>query len=223
MAKLLLATAAFLATHLVSSTPLRAWLIRLLGSNGYIVLYSSAAVATLVAMVWAYLRAPFIGLWHVPVLRYAPLVVMPMALFLVAAGVLTRNPTAVGQERWLRGDEPARGILRVTRHPVMWGIALWAAAHMLARGDAAGVVFFGAFLVLALAGTLLIDRRKRAAVGENWRRFTGATSNLPFSAIAAGRNRLQAREVGWSAPVIALAAYGLLLWLHPMLFGARPY
>jgi uncharacterized membrane protein len=180
-------------------------------------------VATLVAMGWTYMRAPFIALWHVPALRYVPLVVMPVALFLVAAGVLTRNPTAVGQERWLLGAEPARGILRVTRHPVMWGIALWAAAHMLARGDVASVVFFGAFLLLALTGTALIDRRKGAAAGENWPRFMAVTSSVPFAAIAAGRNRFSAREFGWGAPVLALAAYGVLLWLHPMLFGARPY
>jgi uncharacterized membrane protein len=221
--RLLIATAAFLATHYVSSTPLRAWLVRLIGTNGYIVLYSSAAVATLVAMVWAYLRAPFIGLWQVPVLRYAPLAVMPFALFLVVAGLTTRNPTAVGQERWLRGDDPARGILRVTRHPAMWGIALWAAVHLLARGDAASAVFFGAFLALALTGTMLIDRRKRAAVGEHWERFATVTSNIPFAAIAGGRNQFSAREIGWVAPVLALAAYAVLLWLHPVLFGARPY
>jgi uncharacterized membrane protein len=223
MTRLLIATAVFLVAHYVSSTPLRALLVKLLGSNGYTVLYSSAAVATLVAMVWAYLRAPFIGLWHVPALRYAPLVVMPVALFLVAAGVTTRNPTAVGQERWFRGNDPARGILRVTRHPAMWGIALWAAAHTLARGDAASVVFFGAFLVLALTGTVLIDRRKQAAVGESWQRFAAVTSNLPFAAIASGRNRFHAGEIGWSALAIALAAYALLIWLHPVLFGARPY
>jgi uncharacterized membrane protein len=223
MTRLLIATAAFLVAHYVSSTPLRTLLVRLLGTNGYIVLYSSAAVATLVAMVWAYLRAPFIGLWHVPALRYVPLVVMPVALFLIAAGITTRNPTAVGQERWLHENAPARGILRVTRHPVMWGIALWAAAHVLARGDAASAVFFGAFLVLAWSGTVLIDRRKQATVGESWRHFAAATSNLPFAAIAGGRNRFHAGEIGWAAPAIALAAYAVLVWLHPVLFGARPY
>jgi uncharacterized membrane protein len=174
-------------------------------------------------MVWTYLRAPFIGLWHVPLLRYAPLALMPFALLLIAAGLTTRNPTAVGQERWLQGNEPARGILRVTRHPVMWGIALWAAAHLLARGDAASVVFFGAFLVLALTGTALIDRRKRAAAGTDWQRFAAVTSNLPFGAIAGGRNRVHAGEIGWFSLLLALAAYAVLVWLHPALFGARPY
>jgi uncharacterized membrane protein len=105
----------------------------------------------------------------------------------------------------------------------MWGIALWAAAHVLARGDAASVVFFGAFLVLALSGTLLIDRRKRAAAGDSWPQFAAVTSNLPFAAIAGGRNRFSGSEIGWMAPALALAAYAVLIWLHPVLFGARPY
>ena len=223
MTRLLVATVAFLVAHYVSSTPLRARLIALVGANGYLVLYSAAAVATLVAMAWTYYRAPFLGLWHVPALRYVPLVAMPFSLLLIVAGLTTRNPTLVGQERWLQDSEPAHGILRVTRHPLMWGIALWAAAHVLARGDAASAVFFGAFLVLALTGTVLIDLRKRAALGDTWQRFAAVTSNLPFDAIASGRNRFSASEVGWVAPAIALGGYAVLLWLHPILFGARPY
>jgi uncharacterized membrane protein len=223
MTRLLVATAAFLVAHYVSSTPLRPRLVKLLGSNGYIVLYGAVAVATLVAMAWTYYRAPFIGLWHVPVLRHAPLVVMPFSLFLMVAGLMTRNPTLVGQERRLRDPEPARGILRVTRHPLMWGIALWGAVHVLARGDAAAAVFFGAFLVLAVTGTVLIDRRKEAALGDAWQRFAAVTSNVPFAAIVRGKNRFSGGEIGWVAPATALGGYALLLWLHPLLFGARPY
>lgn len=223
MTKLLIVTAVFLVTHYVSSTPLRAKIVNALGVNGYLVLYSAVAFATLGGMVWAYYRAPFVGLWHVPGLRYAPLIVMPFALVLIACGLLTRNPTLVGGERLLRADEPARGILRVTRHPLMWGIVLWAAGHLLARGDAASVVFFGSFLVLALTGTVLIDARKRATLGEDWQRFAAATSNLPLAAIAAGRNRFSAGEIGWSRLLAGLALYALVLWLHPLLFGARPY
>ena len=223
MTKLLIATAAFLATHYVSSTPLRARLIHALGNNGYLVLYSAAAVATLVPMIWAYYRAPFIGLWYVPGLRYAPLIVMPLAMVLLAASLMTRNPTLVGQERLLKTDEPARGILRITRHPMMWGIALWAASHMLARGDAASVIFFGGFLVLALFGTALIDRRKQMTLGADWQRFAAATSNIPFTAIARGRNRLELAEIGWTRLLACVALYVAALLMHAALFGARPY
>lgn len=223
MTKLLLSTAAFLATHYVSSTPLRPRLIRLLGNNGYLVLYSAAAVVTLAAMVWSYYRAPFIGIWYVPALRYLPLGVMPAAMLLIAAGLTTRNPALIGQEHLLRRDDPARGILRITRHPVMWGIALWAASHLIARGDAAALVFFGAFFTLALSGTVLIDRRKQALLGTEWERFAAVTSNVPFAAIFARRNRFSAREIGWSRLIAAGALYAAALRLHPALFGAQPF
>jgi uncharacterized membrane protein len=221
--QLLLACGAFLATHYVSSTPLRAGLIRVVGEKAYLGLYSVAAFATLGWMILAYYRAPYAGLWHVPGLRYAPLLVMPFALILMVCGLLTRNPTMVGQERLLEASEPARGVLRVTRHPLMWGIALWAAVHVLARGDAAGAVFFGTFLVLALSGTALSDRRKARSLGERWQSFATVTSHVPFAAIAAGRNSFKPAEIGWAKPGLGLALYVALFFLHPMIFGARPY
>jgi uncharacterized membrane protein len=223
MTRLVVASLVFLLTHYVSSTPLRARLVALLGKNGYIVLYSAIAFATLGAMVWAYYRAPYIGLWHVPALRYAPLLLMPVALVLVVAGVFTRNPTAVGAERALRQDNAVQGVLRVTRHPVMWGIALWALVHVAARGDAAALVFFGTLLMLAMSGTLLIDRRKKEEAGADWQRFVQETSNVPFAAIVAGRTHFSAGEIGWSRLAIALLLYFTLLWVHSALFGARPY
>ena len=223
MTKLLIATAAFLATHYVSSTPLRARLINALGNNGYLVLYSAAAVATLVPMIWAYYRAPFIGLWYVPALRYVPLMVMPVSMALIACSLMTPSPTLVGGERLLKNEEPARGILRITRHPMMWGIALWAASHIFARGDAASLIFFGGFLVLALSGTALIDRRKQTTPGIDWQRFESATSNVPFAAIAGGRNQLKLAEIGWIRLLVGIALYVVALLLHYYIFGARPY
>lgn len=221
--QLLLACGAFLATHFVSNTALRPGVVRAAGEKSYLALYSTAALATLGWMIFAYYRAPYIGVWHVPALRYAPLLIMPLALILIVCGLLARNPTMVGQERVLEGAEPARGILRVTRHPLMWGVALWAAAHMLARGDAATIVFFGTFLALALAGTALSDRRKARSLGEPWRRFATATSHVPFAAIAAGRNTFRAGEIGWARPGLGIALYVALLFLHRLIFGVRPF
>ncbi len=223
MTRLVLATLVFLATHYVSSTPWRSRLVRLLGEGGYLVLYSAAAVAALTAMAWSYYRAPALTLWNVPLLRWAPSALMPAAFVLAAAGLTTRNPTLVGQAAQLQQDGAVRGILRVTRHPLMWAIALWAGAHILARGDAASAVFFGAFLLLALSGTALVDARKRAAAGGAWTRFAAATSNVPFFAIAAGRNQFVWEEIGWWRVAAGLALYGITLALHGIVFGARPY
>jgi uncharacterized membrane protein len=215
------ATIAFLATHFISSTPLRPLLAQAIGERGYIVAYSLLAFATLGWMIWAYNRAPTEALW--PGLRLLPAILMPFAFVLAACGLLSRNPTAVGQAKALQTADPARGIIRVTRHPMMWGFILWSASHILARGDMKSTVFFGGFLVLAALGALLIDRRKEKTLGEDWQRFAKATSYFPFLAIAQGRNRFDAKEIGWRNPLIGLALYALFFWFHPMLFGARPW
>jgi uncharacterized membrane protein len=174
-------------------------------------------------MGWAYARTPLQPLWQVPGFRLVPLVVMPFALILLAAGVMTRNPTAMMQEATLKASVPARGIIRVTRHPIMWGILLWAAAHILARGDLASLVYFGGFLVLAALGTALMDSRKAGTLGQDWKRFADVTSNVPFGAIVNGRNRFSYREIGWKRVGAGLALYVILLAAHPYLFGSRPY
>lgn len=223
IAHLALAALVFLAAHFMASTPVRGSLVEAVGEKLYLGAYSLVSFVTIGWMAWAYLRAPFLPLWQVPGVKLWPLVVMPFALLLVVSGVMTRNPSAVRQAAALRAGEPARGILRVTRHPVMWGIALWAGVHLAARGDVASLVFFGSFLILALAGTALIDARKADALGEDWARFSAVTSNVPFTAIVEGRNRFAPAEIGAGRVLAALAAYGIVLALHPWLFGARAY
>jgi uncharacterized membrane protein len=137
-------------------------------------------------------------------------------------GLSTPNPTAVGAPDLLSRTESVRGIFRTTRHPFMWGVALWAAAHIAANGDLASVLLFASLAALALLGTLLIDRKYAARRGADWERFAAATSNLPFAAIASGRQRFVFGEIGWWRVALALAVYALLLALHPWLFGGAP-
>lgn len=217
IAPLLLATAVFVLTHLVSGTPLRAKLVAALGEWPYRGVYSAVAAVTLGAMIWAYIGAPRGPLW--PGLRLVPIFVMPIAFVLIACGYF-RNPTMVGAERLLKSDDPARGMIRITRHPIMWGVMLWAAAHLLARGDVKSLVFFGGFFLVALIGTLSMDRRKRT--DPDFARFSVVTSHVPFVAIAQGRNRLAWSEIGWKRPAIGLAAFAVVLAAHPWLFGASP-
>jgi uncharacterized membrane protein len=218
---LLLACAVFLATHFVPSTPLRGMLVNGLGQWGYTGLYSAVALALIGWMSWAYARAPMEPLWQG--VRWLPALVMPLSFVLLACGLFASNPTIVGMYRLLKNADPARGIIRVTRHPVMWAFLLWALAHLLARGDLKSLVFFGSFALLAGVGTLLIDHRKQQSLGENWARFATVSSNLPFLAILQGRNRFDAKEIGWRNPAIGLALYALFFWVHPLLFGIRAY
>jgi len=217
-AQLAAATFVFLALHFLSSTPLRTALVARLGERPYRGLYSLVALASFVWICVTYAAAPHELLW--PGLRHLPIAVMPFAFLLLACGA-GPSPTAVGGERLLKSDRPARGIVRVTRHPIMWAIMLWSAAHLLARGDVKAVIFFGGLFVLAAAGTLLMDRRKSG--NPDWARFAALTSHVPFLAIAQGRNRLVWREIGWTRPLAGLAAFAVFLAIHPWLFGVRPY
>jgi uncharacterized membrane protein len=218
MTALLAATALFLLTHFVPSTPLRAVLVKTLGEWPYRGLYSAVALATLAWMISAFNAAPRELLW--PGLRFVPVVVIPFAFVLIACGYW-RNPTIVGADKLLKSEDPARGIIRITRHPLMWAIMLWSGAHILARGDLKSVIFFGGFLLLAGLGTILMDSRKKS--NPDWARFAAVTSNLPFVALAQGRNRIAWREIGWMRPVIGLLVFAAFFAAHSWLFGARPY
>jgi uncharacterized membrane protein len=215
---LALATTSFLVTHFVPSTPLRPALVRAMGEWPYRGLYSLVALGTLGWMIWAYAEAPVEPLWDGP--RWLPAVAIPFAFVLIACGY-SRNPTIVGADKLLKSEDPARGMIRVTRHPLMWAIMLWALAHVLALGEVKSVIFFGGLFALAALGTVSMDQRKKA--NPDWPRFEALTSNLPFLAIAQGRNRFVWREIGWLRPLAGIALFVLVFLVHPFLFGARPY
>jgi len=214
------ATLLFLFTHIgLSSTGLRPALAGRIGERGFLGLYSLAAVAMIVWMVKAYRAAPMVILWDAGEgLRSLPFALMPIVLVLLVAGLTTRSPTSVGQDT--AAAEPVRGILRVTRHPVQWAILLWAVLHVVANGDLASLVFFGGFAILAAVGGLLIDRKKRAHLGPEWEKFASVTSNVPFAAIAQGRNRISFYEVGPWRVLGGLLLFAILVAAHPYLFGA---
>jgi uncharacterized membrane protein len=211
----------FHGSHVVlSSTRLRGNLRDQLGERGYLALYCVVSLATFAWFVTAYIHAPLLPLWRAaPWTVYVPLVVMPFASILLIAGYSTPNPTAVGMERVAGDDDPAPGILRVTRHPIMWAIGLWALSHIVPNGDLASLVFFGSLALLALGGTVLIDRKKRLALGSNWSRLAEVTSNIPFLAIIAGRTRLRPHEIGLLRLVAGLLLYAVLLLAHPLYTG----
>ncbi|MGH6885942.1 MAG: NnrU family protein, partial [Geminicoccales bacterium] len=224
MIELLLAAAFLIASHYgISSTPLRDWLVDRLGERPYLGLYS---VIALIAIVWlsiAYAGAPYVELWPSAAwMAWVPLLLMPVALIFLVSGVSSPNPTAVGAPDTLDPEDAAHGILRITRHPVMWAIALFALSHIIANGDFASVISFGTFAALALIGTLLLDRKYAARRGSHWRRFAEVTSNVPFGAIAAGRQRIVFEEIGWPRIGAAFALYIALLALHTWLFGVSP-
>jgi uncharacterized membrane protein len=223
LVSLVTATAVFLSLHLIPSTPLRAALVKQLGEGGYLAFFSVASAAGLIWMAWSYGQAPQTPLWPPGPLRHLPLAVMPFAMMLLICGYTTRNPMVVKQERYIEARDPAPGILKVTRHPIMWAIALWAIAHLIAKGDAASLIFFGGLAALALAGMALMDHRKAEALGAAWGPFALTTSTIPFAAAIQGRAKPRLKEIGWWRIALGLAIFAVLLFLHEPLIGAPPF
>jgi uncharacterized membrane protein len=213
----------FLAIHFgVSGTALRARLVRAMGEKAYRGLFSLASLVGLIWLIDAYGDTPRVELWgQLLALKpiAAPLVLL--AFLFVVIGLTTPSPTVAGGESRLSRDEPARGIVRITRHPFLWGVALWALVHLTINGDVASVILFGSLLVLAVGGTALIDRKRRDSFGEHWQRFALSTSNIPFAAIVSGRNQVGAalREIGIVRPLIAVAVYAAAFTMHARVFG----
>jgi uncharacterized membrane protein len=144
------------------------------------------------------------------------------AFLLAVPGLLTPNPTSVRQEATLERPDAVKGMLRVTRHPFLWGVALWAAGHLMVNGDLASLVLFGSLLLLALFGPLSIDAKRRRALGAKWDAFAAQTSGVPFAAIAQGRQKLAVGEIGWWRIGLAVVIWASLIWAHPLLFGVSP-
>ena len=224
MLNLTIAALFLLGTHFGIAAPsLRADLTSRVGERAYRLLYSLVAVVALVWLVTAWRDAPLVPLWPSgAVVRHLALALMPLAFLLVVCAVTAANPTVLGQQPDPDAASPAVGIIRVTRHPFMWGVALWAALHLLANGDAASVLFFASFIVLAVVGARRIDARRTRENAAGWGVFLQVTSNLPFAAIIERRQRLVTSEIGLWRAALALGLYVVFLWLHPWLFGVSP-
>ena len=219
---LALAALAWVGVHVgIAGTAARGAAVARLGERGFRLAFSALSVLAIAFLVGSYNAAPTASLWAAPGwLGWALALVMLAASVLFVASVAAPNPTAVGGERAL--DREPRGIQRITRHPMLWSFALWAAVHMLGNGDTASLLFFGAFGLTALAGMPSIDAKVAARDPEAWGRYAARTSILPFGAIIAGRNRLALREIGWLPFALGFALWLGMLAVHRTTFGVSP-
>ena len=220
---LFLATLIFVGGHfLLSGMPLRRSLVGKLGDTGFRLVYAAVATGSLVWMLFAYGAAPFSEVWTPPAaFHWLPATLMPISLFLVVAGVTTQSATAVGGEKVLTDEvhDLSPGILRITRHPFLWGTALWAVAHLSVNGDAASIIMMGGILVLSVGGMMHIDSRREAALESAWGPFAMTTSLVPFAAIASGRTKFDWAGIGLWRVALALVLYAVLLYFHDWIFG----
>lgn len=222
-AKLALAASLWFLIHpLVAGSSLRGRLVAKLGEKAFRGLFALLSLASLTWLSMAYSAAPCAPLWATPrALLRLPATVMPLAFTLFAGAFTVPNPTAVGAERALAGETVARGVLRVTRHPFLWSVALWSGAHLIVNGNLAALLFFGSLLATALVGTRDIDRKRERSDPELFARYRAVTSNLPFAAIVSGRNQLVLRELLVPAG-IGVTLTAILLTFHQQLFHVSP-
>jgi len=225
MTNLIAAAVVFLLLHLlVSGTRLRDTIIAMIGSGTYMGLFSLASLAGLIWIGLAFAAArggpgDTVYWANTGTIRIVQLFIQFVAVLFIVPGLMTRNPTSVGQGRASEDQDIVQGMLRITRHPFLWGVAIWAGGHLLVNGDVASLIFFGTFLVLALSGTVSIDGKRHRALGVTWQEFAKKTSNVPFAAIVSGRQSLSVIEIGYMRLGAAVVVWLLLLGAHHHVFG----
>lgn len=179
MTLLVLGLLLFIGMHLLPSMDgIRQGLIARIGPGPYKGLFTIVSLAGLALIVIGKAYAPFVPVWDPPSwTRHLVLSAMPVALMLLTAAYLPSN------------------VKRFTPHPMLWGVTIWAAAHLSANGDLASMLLFGSFLAFAL--------------------FDIASAN----ARGAQRSTIQYAGTRDLAVIgIGVLAYGVLLFLHPYLF-----
>lgn len=224
MTTLILAALAFAGLHLlVSGTRLRDALVSRLGEKAYRAAFSLASAVTLgwLILAWSKVRVPMPT--PLPALKGPADLLVLVAFVFVVLGLMTPGPTIVGAEKLLEKEDNVRGVHRITRHPFLWGIALWALVHLALNPEAANLVFFGTFALVAIAGTFSIDAKRARLHGQHWPRYAAKTSNIPFGAIAQGRSALAPGEIGLVKIVAGVLAFGFFAYFHARFFGLPPW
>nr|WP_247711246.1 NnrU family protein [Qipengyuania vesicularis] len=203
MQSLVAASLAFVGTHFALSHPLRAPLVSRIGENGFRGLYSLVALGTFVWMALAFREVGPGGtpLWNGmgEVIWIIVTIIMLLASVMLA-GSFIGNPALPAPGAAQMAESGPHGVFHVTRHPMMWSFALWAATHILVSPTPRQFVLAGSLGFLALVGAHMQDRKKEALMGEAWVHWEAKTSYWPrLSGLA------KASPVAWLG--------GIMIWL----------
>jgi uncharacterized membrane protein len=185
MLVLALGIAVFLGAHVLTTfRETRTGLIERAGFGPYRIAFSLASIVGFILIVWGfsvYRSGGLIQIWDPPVwTRHIAITLMWFAFVALAA----MNPVPSRIRGWLR-------------HPMLVAIKIWALAHLLANGDAGGMLLFGSFLAFAVYDRIAVKRR-----GDY-----GAAPVKSFT-------RADAITLG-----VGTVAYIAMIFLHPVLIG----
>jgi uncharacterized membrane protein len=136
----------FLGVHVLTTRRnLRAQLIAMGGETVYKIGYALASAAGLALIVWGfadYRATGWVDIWFPPkAFKHITVALMLPAVILVVAS-------------YIRGR-----IFTALKHPMLAGVKLWAAAHLLANGDLGSIILFGSFLAWAVFDRISLKRR----------------------------------------------------------------
>lgn len=215
--------AAFIVSHVaLSSRVLRPRLVGAVGEQSFLGIYSIVALATFVPLV----RAFWIGRHSGPLLwttlgppdlaRGLAYVLMAVAFALFVCSLVPGSTAPSAMQA--RGPIAVRGVLRITRHPMLAAFALFGLAHLLVNGTLTDVLFFGGFPLFTWLGARHQDQRKREE-RPGYDAVLASTSLVPFAAILAGRQRLVLAELPWMPISVGLGLTFVVRSFHAQLFG----
>ena len=179
-AGLFLSSIAFVGTHFLLSHPLRRPLSRRLGGAAFQGVYSLIALILFGAMIYFYRvigREPE-RLWDAGDAGWIAGTLLMWLAAILLVGSFIKNPALVGAKGPTGGPS---GVFRITRHPMMWSIAIWAGVHLMIIAAPKALVFDGALLILALGGAAGQDSKKARQFGEAWHEWTAQTAFIPFT------------------------------------------
>lgn len=215
----LLLLAAFVLSHIaLTAHPLRGKLVKRLGEKGFQGAYSLLSILLLGGSIYAYRALDPYPVWAAPGWAWILCSALMLGACVLFVGSLTpANKALAGVPA---NDRPPSGVLRLTRHPMMWAFAIWAFVHAWLSGSLPTILLALGIGVLALLGAAHQDRKKLRLLGDGWARYEGSTSYWPLGAQLSGRQP-------WAAlwPGLVPVAGGGLLWalltfVHPMLMRA---
>ena len=146
---LILGLIVFFGVHtLTTQRKLRAQVIAATGEGGYKIGYTLASFVGLALIIWGfalYRATGWYNVWSPPMaLKHITVALMLPAVILVVAS-------------YIRGR-----IYTTLKHPMLAGIKLWAAAHLLANGDLGSIILFGSFLAWAVYDRISLKSRTDA-------------------------------------------------------------
>ena len=207
---LFVSSIAFVGTHFLLSHPLRRPLVRAVGERPFQGLYSIVSLITFGLMIYFYHvigREPE-RLWDAGEAGWIAGTLLMWFASILFVGSFMRNPAFPGVSGPVGGPT---GVFRITRHPMMWSFAIWAAVHLMVLAQPKSLVFDGAIILLALAGAAGQDAKKARAMGDAWHEWTAQTAFVPFTRGLA--------YPGAVAFVGGTVFFLLVTWAHPVPAG----